>query len=135
MASGVRLHWYRFSYRGDGLMNLRLVRRTVLAAAPLLVALALATGCSKLPGNADAAQNDTTTVADGSQRESLPFSKRGPEGRDQKSLVPDQVTIPAGTSVAVRLQSSVSSASAQPGEHFDAVLDEPLVVNGHTVAQ
>lgn len=116
-------------------MDARLVRRILLALAPLVLGLAVATGCSKLPGSADAAQPDNPMTADGSQRESLPFSKRSAEGGDRKSLVPDQITIPAGTSIAVRLQSSVSSATAQPGEHFDAVLDEPLVVNGRTVAQ
>jgi hypothetical protein len=49
-------------------------------------------------------------------------------------LVPSSVTIPAGTVLAVRLQSTVSSATANPGETFEAVLDQPLVVNGQTVA-
>lgn len=35
--------------------------------------------------------------------------------------------IPAGTSVVVRLQQSLSSASSVSGERFDAVLDQPLV--------
>jgi hypothetical protein len=43
-------------------------------------------------------------------------------------------TLPAGTSVKVRLQNSVSSAKAKSGESFEAVLDEALVVNGKTVA-
>jgi hypothetical protein len=117
-------------------MNVRLVRRTLFAFMPLVLALAVATGCSKVPGAADAAQTDNNAVAEGSQRESPPFSKRSAESDgNRKALVPDQVTIPAGTSVAIRMQSSVSSATAQSGEHFDAVLDEPLVVNGRTVAQ
>lgn len=119
-------------------MNVRLVRRTLFAFMPLVLALTVATGCSKVPGAADAAQtdNDNTLVAEGSQREALPFSKRAADQqRETKTLVPDQVTIPAGTSIAIRMQSSVSSATAQPGAHFDAVLDEPLVVKGRTVAQ
>jgi hypothetical protein len=44
------------------------------------------------------------------------------------------LTIPAGTSIPVRLQQFVSSSSARPGDRFDAVLDRPLVVNGRTVA-
>lgn len=117
-------------------MNVRLVRRTLIAFMPLLLALAVATGCSKVPGSADAAQSDNTLAAEGSPKEGLPFSKRAAEQENEtKPLVPDQVTIPAGTSLAVRMQSSVSSATAQSGEHFDAVLDEPLVVKGRTVAQ
>jgi hypothetical protein len=42
--------------------------------------------------------------------------------------------IPSGTPVSVRLQSSISSASAQPGDRFHAVLDSPLRVGGQTVA-
>lgn len=106
-----------------------------MAVAPLLLGLAVTSGCGKMPDAADAAQTDNTMVAEGSQKETLPFSKRAAEHGEQKSLVPDQVTVPAGTSVAIRLQSSVSSSTAEPGEHFDAVLDEPLVVNGRTVAQ
>jgi hypothetical protein len=33
----------------------------------------------------------------------------------------------------VRLQQSVSSGWARPGEHFEAVLDEPVVVQDHTI--
>jgi hypothetical protein len=36
--------------------------------------------------------------------------------------------------VVVRLQQSLSSASAVPGERFEAVLDAPLVVNSRIVA-
>jgi hypothetical protein len=36
--------------------------------------------------------------------------------------------------VAVRLQNTVSSASANPGDTFQAILDEPLVVKGATIA-
>jgi hypothetical protein len=44
------------------------------------------------------------------------------------------VTLPAGTQVTVRLETPVSSAASQSGEIFDAVLDEPLVVEGQPVA-
>lgn len=43
------------------------------------------------------------------------------------------VLIPAGTPITVRLQQSLSSASSAPGEHFEAVIDEPIVVEGRTV--
>jgi hypothetical protein len=42
--------------------------------------------------------------------------------------------IPSGTPVSVRLQSSISSAIAQPGDHFHAVIDSPLRVGGQIVA-
>lgn len=42
--------------------------------------------------------------------------------------------IPANTSVYVRLQQSISSATAQSGQNFSAELDEPLMVEGQTLA-
>lgn len=45
---------------------------------------------------------------------------------------PQPLVIPAGTSITVRLQQSLSSASAAPGERFDAVVDQPVAV-GDTV--
>ena len=41
---------------------------------------------------------------------------------------------PAGTPVTVRLQNSISSASANPGDAFEFTLVEPLVIDGRTVA-
>jgi hypothetical protein len=46
----------------------------------------------------------------------------------------EPVTISAGTPVSIRLQNTISSATANRGDRFDYVLAEPLVVNGKTVA-
>ena len=69
-------------------------------------------------GDSAAAQpiQDTTTA--------VPFAAKKTE----------PLQIPAGTPISVRMQSSVSSATAEAGEKFDAVLDEPLVIDGRTVA-
>jgi hypothetical protein len=77
----------------------------------LVLALAAAIGCAKAPESADA--------------QPLPFANDGQQANNM---------IPAGTPISVRLQSAVSSASATPGEKFEAVLDEPVVVNGQTIA-
>jgi hypothetical protein len=42
--------------------------------------------------------------------------------------------IPAGTEIAIRLQTALSSANARAGDSFQAALDEPLVVAGKTMA-
>src|SRR6185369_6043793 len=55
----------------------------------------------------------------------------GSKGLFSKS---ETVVVPAGTPVVVRLQNSISSASATPGQPFDFTLVEPLIVNGKTVA-
>ena len=44
------------------------------------------------------------------------------------------VVIPRGTPIVVRLQSVLSSAGSRPGEVFNAVLDEPIVIQGDTLA-
>lgn len=44
------------------------------------------------------------------------------------------VTVPAGTSLVVRMIDTVDSSVHQTGELFRASLDEPLVVNGRTIA-
>lgn len=44
------------------------------------------------------------------------------------------LVIPASTAIYVRLQQSLSSATAQPGQKFSATLDEPLVVENQTIA-
>lgn len=46
---------------------------------------------------------------------------------------PAALLIPAGTPITVRLQNSLSSRYSTPGERFEAVLDEPIVVDDHTV--
>jgi hypothetical protein len=43
-------------------------------------------------------------------------------------------SIPAGTAIVIRLQSSLSSAVSHAGDQFEAVLDEPIVVQGQTLA-
>lgn len=44
------------------------------------------------------------------------------------------MTIPAGTPLHVRLQQTVASNQSTAGQEFTAVLSEPLVVNGQTLA-
>jgi hypothetical protein len=83
----------------------------------LLVLAGLAAGCGV------GAQPPTVAVdTPATPPQQLPFS----EG---KTLV-----VPANTAIYVRLQQSISSATAQSGQNFSAELDEPLVVDGQTLA-
>jgi hypothetical protein len=43
---------------------------------------------------------------------------------------PKKVTIPSGTTMAVRLVDTIDSETAQPGQSFRATLDSPLAVEG-----
>jgi hypothetical protein len=122
----------------------------ILLASVVLAGL-LSVGCGKTPGADDSAagtdQNATASprnqLASGAGSEnSAPFSNRerseetagSQERNDTKpaEAVAKQ-TIPAGTPITVRLQSAVSSATSNSGDRFDAVLAEPLQVNGKTV--
>ncbi len=96
--------------------------------ALILVLVVLAAGCSSMPENAkaEAASGSTAT---------LPFGGTKTSTASTHALVPDALTVPAGTPISVRMQSSVSSASSHEGDEFSATLDDPLVVDGKTVAQ
>jgi hypothetical protein len=65
---------------------------------------------------------------------------KDPNAPEQKGLLSklmperDPVVVPAGEPISIRLQNSISSATATPGDSFDFVLTEPLVVDGKTVA-
>jgi hypothetical protein len=100
----------------------------------LFVGVIFTAGCSHTPDAANAAATESATTADSSSSDSLPFAKTG-SGAKESSLVPDQVTIPRGTAITIRMQSGVSSATSQAGETFNATLDEPIVVAGRTVAK
>ena len=49
--------------------------------------------------------------------------------------VPNTVTIPAGTSLAIRLGQTLSTERSKPGDSVIASLDQPLVVNGFVLAE
>ena len=83
----------------------------------LLVLAGLAAGCGV------GAQPPTiATDTPATTQQQLPFV-------ESKALV-----VPANTAIYVRLQQSISSATAQSGQNFSAELDEPLVVDGQTLA-
>jgi hypothetical protein len=49
--------------------------------------------------------------------------------------VPHVVTLTAGTSLAVRIGETISSARNQPGDSFLATLTQPLVIDGFIIAE
>jgi len=101
-------------------------RLAILALAAVLAGVLLATGCGSVPSTVSAAQ----PTGNLNPAATLPFASE-----KKPSAVPEKdVSIPTGTLVSVRLQQMVSSASAHPGEEFAAVLAEPLVSDGQTIA-
>jgi hypothetical protein len=101
----------------------------------LAALLLAAAGCSKqiaTPASAALKNNDQGAVA-------APFANKDAEKVEQpksasSSLVPQEVVIPSGTAITVRLQNAVSSATSRPGDQFEATLDQPITVDGQTVA-
>jgi hypothetical protein len=93
----------------------------------LLLAL-VAAGCGSVPDGAKAAEPSSE------EKSNPPFSDAKKGVFSAHSLVPDEVTVPAGTAISVRLQNAVSSASNRPGDEFSAVLDDSIIVDGKTVA-
>lgn len=89
-----------------------------IAVVMLLAVALLATGCSGV--GAQPPSNPATTADNSDQK--LPFTESKP------------AVIPASTAIYVRLQQALSSKTAQPGEKFSAVLDEPLIVDDQAVA-
>jgi hypothetical protein len=47
--------------------------------------------------------------------------------------VAETLTVPAGTLILVRLQAELSSATAKPGDRFQAFLDQDLAANGRLI--
>jgi len=94
---------------------------SILASA---LALALVAGCGRQP----AAQ---TSDAGPSGDAQPPFAS-GRAGVSPTALLTPE-SLPAGTPIIVRLQSAISSATAQTGDAFGAVLDEPIVVDEQTI--
>lgn len=69
--------------------------------------------------------------------ERLPFAREGQQTgiSPTSAIVPAGAHVPAGTLVSIRLKSSISSATANAGDTFEAVLAEPIVVNGQVLAE
>lgn len=86
----------------------------VLLVLPMSV-LAIA-GCKGVEAHQPAAGVETP----GSQQ--LPFTGNKP------------LVVPANSTIYIRLQEPISSATAREGQTFNAVLDQPLVVDNQTIA-
>lgn len=99
----------------------------LIAPAVLTLSLALLAGCaqqSPLQASEDSSSSD----------QQLPFDRAG----DSKGISPTEniapKDIPAGTPVTIRLQTAISSETSRSGDAFEAVLDEPIIIDGQTVA-
>src|SRR5664279_3211855 len=112
-------------------------KRYLIIPAIVFLSLAL-TSCSKSE-KWPSPQDQTSTSQTGSNPAAVQtppaaasgYSSYGTQSGSNPAPVP--FVIPDGTSITVRLQHGLSSASAVPGERFDAVVDEPVVLDNRTV--
>ncbi len=83
-------------------------------------------GCSRPP----APEQSGSTAS-----QALPFDRQPGSGgiSPSQSLIPFNTQLPEGTSISVRLQSPLSSKSSRTGDRFDAILDQPVEVDGLTL--
>jgi hypothetical protein len=132
-----RLHFYQASKHSMALFlkGEQFMKKTLILVMAIAVVLWVS-GCSRMPDKSEAAAPDNNTAAATTTEgnSGLPFS--GDTKSEHKGLFshPEELTVPSGTPVTVRLSTSVSSASNHAGDRFDAVLDAPLEIGGKTIA-
>ncbi len=88
----------------------------ILALIPATLGLLSVTGCRGVEAHSPASTLAPPTT------QQLPFTGTKP------------LAIPANTEIYVRLQQDLSSATAQEGQNFNAVLDQPVVLENQTIA-
>lgn len=71
------------------------------------------------------------------QEAELPFERTAQKTgiSPTNSVIPPGANIPVGTAISVRLKYAISSARQRTGDRFEALLDEPVVLNGETLVQ
>jgi len=100
----------------------------------LLLTLA---ACSKPADNASNSTNQNapagSNAAGGNAAGSPSGSASGSAPASAPAPAPQPVVVPAGTTVTVRLGSSVGSKISSPGDSFSATLADDVTVDGNTV--
>ena len=114
-----------------------------LVVVLLSVLLLWASGCSKPPAQNATAPNSGNQAppaqpgANGVLADNLPpepsGSTKSQDAQAARNEAPPMLVLLAGTSITVRLQERLSSASAVPNQRFEAVVDEPLVIGDRVV--
>src|SRR2546425_3328044 len=82
----------------------------------------------RAPPPSDSSTNDVTTTTMASSAPPAPINLTPPPPTGPPP--PQKVTIPSGTTMAVRLVDTIDSERSQPGQTFHATLDSPLAGEG-----
>jgi hypothetical protein len=67
--------------------------------------------------------------------QNLPFDRqpRSTGVSPSRTLIPSTTNMPEGTTILIRIESRLSSASSHAGDVFSASVDEPIVIDGRTL--
>ncbi len=95
------------------------VKRLLISA--LLMGSLFGAGCKT------ATTTPATTAPDGSASNPAPASQPAPPPP------PVAITVPAGTDITIRINTTLAASRNEVGDHFSGVLDAPIQVNGETV--
>lgn len=100
----------------------------------LCLGLAATLGCGRQPNTASTRDQGTTEAVN--RQLPLPFEHNSqlPGISPSDYLIPLRRIVPVGTMVTIRLQFGLSSAVAHTGDLFAAILDQPLIIQGQTLA-
>src|SRR6202521_2428510 len=91
----------------------------------ILLALSLICACGRPPSESSS----------NSDSQKLPFDRqpRSTGISPSQSLIPSATKLPEGTPIPIRLQTALSSASSHAGDTFNAIVDEPVLIDGQTL--
>jgi hypothetical protein len=114
---------------------------TKRAIQTLIIAFTLAVmvGCQSATNQADnsePAQESAAASDQAAQPSPLKHRRASSQSGEhaQAAAAPKTVTVPAGTSIHVRLSTGLNTGTTAAGSAFSGTLTEPLTVNGVTVA-
>ena len=106
---------------------------TAIRLALLGLGLATALGCDHQAG-VPAVTSEALSSPDEAH---LPFDREAQKDgiSPTSSVIPPGAQLPAGTPVTIRLRTPLSSATAKAKDKFEAVLEEPIIVNDRVLAK
>ena len=107
----------------------QITKKTAVVASVAALAL-FGLGCNEQSASADETLTEETVAQTAAGEEESQGWSLLPFGEEE----PEVVTIPVGQDVRVRTTSTISTKTTQPGETFVTTLEQPLVVDGKTVA-
>jgi hypothetical protein len=113
------------------------MRTSAKMAWLVLAALLAFGGCNKSatsPSSNESSPNgNESSATNSSNAANQPKAPNSSAPGEAARPAPPPIVIPAGTVLTVTVDQAVSSKTANPGDHFDASLAEPVTVNGTEV--